>query len=218
MHLFSKMEMHMKNILLWSVSLLAIGITLPASADNYTGYLAKERFQVRLRALGVIPSESSRVNIGGDVKVSNSITPEVDLTYFLTPHIATEVIAGTAHHNLSHSSGASLGETWILPPTVTLQYHFMPEEKFSPYIGAGLNYSLFYGENAADGFSDLNLDSSFGPAAQAGFDYWINDNWGLNLDVKKIWLNVDASLNNGAIKADVDLDPWLVGAGLSYRF
>ncbi|PZP53217.1 MAG: OmpW family protein, partial [Micavibrio aeruginosavorus] len=65
---------------------------------------------------------------------------------------------------------------------------------------------------------DLNIDNAFGPALQAGFDYWISENWGVNLDVKKIWLNVDASLNNGAVKADVDLDPWLVGAGVSYRF
>ncbi|MBP7763462.1 MAG: OmpW family protein, partial [Alphaproteobacteria bacterium] len=38
------------------------------------------------------------------------------------------------------------------------------------------------------------------------------------LDVKKLWLDVDASLNNGAIQADVDMDPWIVGAGVSYRF
>lgn len=99
-----------------------------------------------------------------------------------------------------------------------MQYHFTPKQAFSPYVGAGLNYSLFYGEKAGTGFSDLNIDPSVGVAAQAGFDYWMNDHWGLNMDVKKLWLNVDASLNNGAVKADVDLDPWIVGAGVSYRF
>jgi len=181
-------------------------------------YLAKERFELRLRALGVIPQEKSDVNIGGDVKVSNAITPEVDLTYFLTPNIATEIIAGTARHTLSHSSGPTLGQTWILPPTVTVQYHFLPEEKFNPYLGVGLNYSIFYHENTTGAFSDLNISNGFGPVAQVGFDYWINKNWGLNLDIKKIWLNVDASLNNGAVKADVDIDPWLAGVGVAYRF
>ncbi len=189
-----------------------------SQAAEFSDYLAKERFQLRLRALGVLPQEQSDVNIGGDVNVGNAITPEVDLTYFFTPHIAAEIIAGTAKHSLSHTSGASLGETWILPPTVTLQYHFTPDHNFSPYIGAGVNYSIFYHENTAGGFSNLNIDNAFGPALQAGFDYWISENWGVNFDVKKIWLNVDASLNNGAIKADVDLDPWLVGAGISYRF
>jgi outer membrane protein len=77
---------------------------------------------------------------------------------------------------------------------------------------------MFYGEETGKGFTDLDVDGGVGYAAQAGFDYWLNDNWGLNLDVKKIWLDVDASLNNGTIRADVDLDPWIVGAGVSYRF
>lgn len=189
-----------------------------AYAAEASDYFSKERFQLRVRALGVVPQESSSVNIGGDINVENSITPEIDLTYYFTPNISVEAIAGTSKHSLSHSSGASLGQTWVLPPTVTLQYHFTPDQKFSPYVGAGVNYSIFYHEDTAGGFSDLNIDNGFGPAAQAGFDYWINDHWGFNFDVKKIWLNVDASLNNGAIEADVDLDPWLIGAGVSYRF
>lgn len=161
----------------------------------------------------------SSVNIGGEVKVGNAFVPEVDLTYFITPNIALEAIAATSKHSLNYSvNGASLGKTWVLPPTVTLQYHFMPEETFSPYIGAGVNYSYFYGEDTGAGFTDLQVDGGFGYALQAGTDIWINENWGLNLDVKKIFLNVDAKLNGGAVRADVDLDPWVVGAGVSYRF
>lgn len=52
----------------------------------------------------------------------------------------------------------------------------------------------------------------------AGFDYWLNDRWGVNFDVKKIFLNIDAESNNGAITADIDLDPWIVGADVAYRF
>jgi outer membrane protein len=85
-------------------------------------------------------------------------------------------------------------------------------------VDAVINYYILYREGSGNGFTELNVDGGFGVAAQAGFDYWINDNWGLNLDVKKIWLDVDASLNNNTIKADVDLDPWLIGAGISYRF
>ncbi len=185
-------------------------------------YLAKERFQLRVRALGVVPDEESSVTaagarLNGDIDVSNALTPEVDLTYFFTNNIAAEVIAGTAQHELDFN-GANLGDTWILPPTVTLQYHFAPQSAFSPYVGAGINYSWFYAEDSGAGYNDLEVDGGFGPALQAGFDYWLDDHWGLNMDVKKIWLNVDASLNNGAVKADVDLDPWLIGAGVSYRF
>lgn len=194
------------------------GFSVATQAAEGSGYLSKDRFQVRLRAVGVIPDDSSSVNIGGDVDVGDAVTPEIDLSYFFTDHISAELIAATAQHELDYTGNANLGNTWILPPTVTLQYHFTPDDNFSPYIGAGLNYSIFYGEKSGTGFTDLEVDNGIGVAAQAGFDYWINDNWGLNVDVKKLWLNVDASLNGGAVQADVDIDPWLVGAGVSYRF
>lgn len=205
---------------------MLVSIVQPAMAGenivNGSNWLAKERFQVRVRALGVVPDEQSSVSAGGtplagDIKVINALVPEVDLTYFFTDHIGAELIAGTARHEMDFN-GTNLGEAWILPPTLTVQYHFARDQAFSPYVGAGINYSLFYGESAGTGFNDLDVDNGAGPAVQAGFDYWLNDHWGLNLDVKKIWMNVDASLNNGAIKADVDLDPWLIGAGVSYRF
>jgi len=99
-----------------------------------------------------------------------------------------------------------------------LQYHFTPDSKFSPYVGAGLNYSMFYGEDSGPGFNNLDVDGGVGYALQAGFDYKINDNWYFNMDVKKVFVNVDASINSGAITADVDLDPWDVGVGLGYKF
>lgn len=110
---------------------------------------------------------------------------------------------------------------WILPPTLTLQYHFAPDNKFSPYVGAGINYSMFYGEDDDSGFQGLDVHGGFGYALQAGADYWINDRWGINLDIKYINLevDVDSSLNGTALRADnVDLDPVIIGAGVSYRF
>lgn len=207
-----------------TAALAALAAPAMAQGRSIEGsdWLAKERFQIRVRALGVVPEEDSAVSAGGvaldgNIKVSNAVVPEIDFTYFMTDHIAAELIAGTARHEMDFN-GANLGEAWILPPTLTLQYHFTPDKAFSPYIGAGINYSMMYGEDAGTGFSDLNVGNGVGPALQVGFDYWLNDNWGLNLDVKKIWVDVDASLNNGGIKADVDIDPWLVGAGVSYRF
>jgi len=205
-----------------TVPLTLIAATLFApcayARDLGEGWLAKERFQIRARAVGVMPDEDSSVNIGGDVGVGDAITPELDLTYFITPNIALELIAATAQHSLTYTGDVHLGNTWILPPTVTMQYHFTPDSTFSPYVGAGVNYSYFYGEETGHGFTDLEIDGGFGWALQAGADFWVNENWGLNLDVKKIFLDVDGKLNGGAIRADVELDPWLIGAGVSYRF
>lgn len=133
-----------------------------------------------------------------------------------------ELIAATAQHSLSVSNtaigNAELGTTWILPPTLTLQYHFKPHAEFRPYIGAGVNYSIFYGEDEAAGISKLEVDNAWGLAAQVGFDYALDEHWAINIDAKKIWMNVDASVNNGVARADVDLDPYVFGVGLGYRF
>lgn len=136
----------------------------------------------------------------------------------LNPASALLALLLCSFHDVDYNGTTDLGSAWVLPPTVTLQYHFMPDSTFSPYIGAGLNYSIFYNEDTAAGFTDLNVDNGVGYALQAGSDFWIDEHWGLNVDVKKIWLNVDASLNNGAIRADIDMDPWVLGAGVAYRF
>ena len=211
----------MKKALLFSalVAGTAAGaFSTQAYAKDLGGPWSKERFQIRVRAIDVIPDVDSSVNIGGDVDADYAITPEVDVTYFFTQNIAAELIAATSKHDLEYTGNTALGDAWVLPPTLMLQYHFTPDSQFSPYVGAGVNYSVFYSEDAASGFTDLEVDNGFGYGLQAGAAYWLNDHWGVNLDVKKLWLNVDAKLNNGAIRADVDMDPWIVGAGVSYRF
>ena len=213
------MKFTAKILLMAGVAGIAMA-SLPAQAkDLGEGYFAKERFQIRLRAIGVLADGDGIVeNTTLKTKADDAYTPEIDITYFFTEHVAAELIAATSKHTVS-AGGNNLGDVWALPPTLTLQYHFTPDSKFSPYIGAGINYTVFYGEDDAAGFSDFDVGNGFGLAAQAGFDYWINDNWGLNLDVKYIDLDVDASVNNGALNAyNVDINPWVVGAGVSYRF
>ncbi len=195
-----------------------IAMAQPATAQDQNSIWAKENWQIRVRAIDVIPDVDSSVNIGGEVDADNAVVPELDISYFFTDHIAAELILATSKHDMDYTGNIDLGDAMILPPTLTLQYHFTPDQAFSPYVGAGINYSMFYNEDAAAGFTDLEVDNGVGLALQAGFDYWLDEHWGLNADVKKIFLNVDATLNNGTIRADVDLDPWVVGAGVSYRF
>ncbi|MBL8641416.1 MAG: OmpW family protein [Alphaproteobacteria bacterium] len=195
------------------------GLASVAHADDYKNWMDKERFQIRGRMIAVLANGDGEVN-GTSLKtgVDDAYVPEVDLTYFFTKNISAELIAATAKHTVS-ADAAKVGDTWILPPTLTVQYHFTPDNQFSPYVGAGLNYSWFYGEDSASPFTKMGVDGGLGYAVQAGFDYWINKNWGVNLDVKYIDLNVDVSVNNGALHAyDVDLNPVIVGAGVSYRF
>lgn len=185
-------------------------------------------WMVRLRGLAVVPDESSSVSaIGGKATLGNSVVPEVDVTYFFTENVAAELIAAITPHNV-RGEGTSLGsldlgDVMLLPPTLTLQYHFRPQEVFRPYVGAGVNYTTFFDAKAGNSISSIKYDNSFGYVLQAGIDvglqrFGFDDHWAVNFDVKKLFLNTDVSINGGAIKADVDLDPWIVGVGLAYRF
>jgi outer membrane protein len=182
-------------------------------------------FMVRLRAIGVIPEDnSSSISvIGGSVNATAQAAPEIDFSYFFTDHIALELIAATTKHTITANNTAAgkvdVGSTWILPPTLTLQYHFMPHARFSPYVGVGLNVSFFYSTHAAGGVvNSLKLDTAAAPALDVGFDYNVSGHWFANFDVKQIFLSTTAHINGGAVMAKTSLDPLVIGAGIGYRF
>ena len=184
-------------------------------------------WMIRGRALFVVPQEKASLNIGGapvvggKVDISNSVVPELDITYFFTKNIAAELILGVTPHSVKGAgslAGARIGSAWLLPPTLMLQYHFTDLGAFKPYIGAGVNYTVFFNEKAKGGFTDFDLKDSFGFALQAGFDYMIDQHWGFNFDVKKLFLEPKVKVNNGIVAGKVKIDPWLIGAGLTYRF
>jgi len=180
-----------------------------------------QTWQVRLRGVSVQPIEKSDVSaIGGDVNISNSFIPELDFTYFFNKNVAAELILGTTKHKVVDEKSAlgdvDLGSVWLLPPTLTLQYHFYPTKSLKPYVGAGLNYTIFY--NAKPGqFNDISYDNKVGFALQGGVDYFLSDKYFLNLDVKKVFLKTDVEVN-GSIPAEVNIDPLLIGFGIGMKF
>lgn len=174
---------------------------------------------VRARVVMVVPDESASVTVlGGTVDIDTSVIPEIDITYFFSEHWAAELVLGTSNHSVKATpSNTDLGDVWLLPPTLTVQYHFAPKAQFRPYIGVGVNYTIFYGGDSG-AVDSVEYDNAFGFALQGGMDYDLGDNWVFNVDVKKIWLSTDVSINGGAITADVDIDPWFFGTGIGYRF
>ncbi len=207
---------------------LACGIAGPANA-------AAGDTLIRLRGIIVAPNESSSgitpTFPTEKVKINNSAAPEVDFTYMATDNIGFELIAATTKHHATGTSGTTgsigrLASTWVLPPTLTAQYHFAPASKVRPYVGAGINYTLFYSEKpsaaleAAVGPTKVKMKSSFGWAAQAGIDFDLSKNMFLNLDVKYIDIRTTARLSTTAIGVQtvkVNLNPIVVGVGVGFR-
>lgn len=217
---------------------LLIGATM-LMASTEVAMAAQGDWLVRLRGIVVAPTENStdvtQLPAGSRVGVENAVVPELDFTYFLTDNIAAELILATSPHDIvAEGPIAGLGEiaeVMVLPPTLTLQYHLMPEGDFiRPYVGVGVNYSIFYSQDATDslvntlGQTDVDLDDSVGVAFQLGADFPINDRWFLNADVKYIQIDTDATLTSVADgettvrTVEVDLDPIVAGVGVGFRF
>lgn len=190
-------------------------------------------FVMRMRAIGVIPDEGGAADdgttvINGNTSLDTDFVPELDFTYFLTDNIAAELILATTIHQASvvgsTLGNVDLGTVRLLPPTLMLQYHMLPKGDISPYVGVGVNYTIFYDKSGGAGnkavtVNSIDYSNGFGYGFQVGVDLKIDDKWHLNADLKKIFLNTDINLNNGAVKVnDADVDPWIIGLGLGYTF
>lgn len=190
---------------------------------------------VRLRGIGVLPEDGSsgwRLDgaaiTGADVDISNTVVPELDISYFVTRNLAFELILAVTPHEVDGTGPTingfgKIGDVWLLPPTLLAQYHFDSFHGIKPYVGAGVNYTMFFNEDAGANYSNLKLDDSFGFALQAGVDIHIQGNWFLNIDAKKLWLEPQASVRldpvvPGRVSADVEINPWIIGVGIGYRF
>jgi outer membrane protein len=142
-------------------------------------------------------------------------------TYFINNNWAVEVLASLPFkHDIEAVGGGTVGETKHLPPTVSAQYHFLPDGNIRPYVGAGLNYTFLFEEDF-DG-ADLELDNSFGWAAQVGVDIDISENMFVNAEVRYIDIDADGELTiPGVGKVDIDtveIDPVVVGLSVGFRF
>lgn len=189
---------------------------------------------IRVGGSQVDPDASSGVVTGipgSGVDADDATQLSFNLTYMMTNKWALELLASLPFTHDVNGTGsiAALGEiaeVKHLPPTLSLQYHFAPKARVRPYIGAGLNLTLFFEEKASDslvaalGPTEVSLDESVGLAAQVGVDIGIKGPWFLNIDLRKIDLNTNATLNSGGVirEVDVTLDPLVLTFSIGRGF
>lgn len=204
-----------------SSTALAQSTDLPPAAGNW---------MVRLRAVNLTAANKSdpvpALAIPADaIQINNKVLPELDVSYFFTPNVASELILTyPQQHDVTVMQSALGGPTKIgsfrhLPPILTLQYHFTPASRFKPYVGAGINYTRISNVDLhVPGVGNLDMSrNSIGPALQVGFDYRLTERLYFNVDLKKTWISADVKLAGQTI-SKVKVDPWLLGIGLGYRF
>ncbi|MCE4554054.1 OmpW/AlkL family protein [Roseateles cellulosilyticus] len=174
---------------------------------------------VRVRALNLHSANKDSTGLG--LSVNNKTFPEVDFSYFLTPNIAAELILTYPQKHTLYSNGAEIGSLKHLPPTLTLQYHFIPNGTFRPYVGAGVNYTNFSSVKFAPAVETALHPSiknnSWGGAFQIGADIELVKGTYLNLDVKKVTLGTTV-YSSGNTVGKFKVNPTLASVGLGWRF
>ncbi len=215
----------MKTMVAAAALLAALAVGGAASAEDFQPKAAGT-WLVDVRATSVAPDESGSiitaggVDTGLDVKLNNDTVPSLGISYFLTDKVAVELILATSKHTVSATTAptdTTVHDTWVLPPVLSVQYHPLPAARFSPYVGVGVNYMLFYNGKDLHGFK-VKLDDGFGYSLQAGADIALTGPWSVNVDVKKVFFDTTANINNGALHSNVTIDPLVVSVGLGRKF
>ncbi len=199
---------------------------------------------VRARIINVSPSADSDVitAIGGGtplganatIDVDSKVTLDIDFTWFLTDHFGLELLLDLSSvHDIKGdgdlAGAGKLGEARVLPPALIAQYHFSPRKHSRPYVGAGINYTIFFDEETTPTTTTalgatstgLDIDPTLSFVLQAGIDIDINEDYFLNFDMKYMMLDTTATISaNGsdAATVDFDLNPFVFGVGLGMRF
>lgn len=211
------------------MTLVAAALALSLGASGSALAVQQGDILVRAGVAYVSPTgesdELTSIAAGAKIEADNAASLGITLAYMATDNIGVGLLAAWpfSHDIEAKGSIAGLGtvaETDHLPPTVTLQYHFMPSNSIRPFVGAGVNYTTFFNtdtKGALEGVG-LNLDSSWGLAAEAGVDIDINSDWFVSAQVWYIDINTDAKLGNGIGTYEVEIDPWVGMIGIGTKF
>lgn len=176
----------------------------------------------------MVDPDSSSGTVGGapgsGVEVDDDTQLSFTLGYMMTANIGIEVLGALPFKHEIRGTGtlAGLGEiaeTKHLPPTVSVQYYFMPQGAVRPYVGAGVNYTYFFDEETKGALAgtSIDLDDSWGLAGQVGVDIDISNNWFVNADGRYIDIDTEARLGTGE-QVDVQIDPWVFTLAVGRRF
>lgn len=221
-------------------SILALGVISALVAAPSVFAYEKGDWIVRGGITNVNPNDdASNIFAGGaDLGVSLNVDDNsqlgLNVAYFVTNQINVELLAATPFkHDVDFSvadplgTGTQLGEVTHLPPSLTANYFFMdPSSKFQPYVGAGVNFTIFFdeeftGANTGAGLTDLDLDNSWGLTAQIGADYMLNDKWFVNASARWIDIDTEATFKVGdadGYVSDIQIDPMVYTLAVGYKF
>jgi len=206
----------MKYIKNLKLKALPLTIFLLASTTSWAEE-AGQPWLIRVRATQLNWNNQQNNGLSSvNVAATNVTIPEFDVTYFINQNMAFELSLTYPQKVDVNVSGVAAGNMYALPPSLIAQYHFTDLGAFKPYLGLGGNFTQFTRSNILNGAASVN-SSSTGAVAQIGFDYMLDKNWGVNIDVKYLKIKTDVYVS-GADKGQLGLNPNSYSIGVTYCY
>ena len=206
-------------------AMAAVASLAPIAAQAQTA--AENPWMIRVRAVDLLFQNGQSGGNGSvqalNIKAQNQWIPEVDVSYFFTKNIAAELVLTYPQQvNITAGSGnTNVGKITALPPSLLAQYHFTDLGAFKPYVGLGVNYTIFGNRQnfPALGNSVTVNQSSIGVVGQIGMDYMFDKNWGMNVDLKYATMSTEVkTVSGGTNLGTLTLNPWMPAVGVTYKF
>lgn len=188
-----------------------LGPAVAGAACNDPG-----QWMVRVGAHNIDPTQTSSTAVG-DIDVSSKLGPTFNVDYTFCRNFTVDVLASLPYTHDIKLNGSKVGSTQHLPPTVSLQYHPITDSPFDPFIGVGINYTMFFNTSLNIPGASLDLKNTWGYALQGGVDYKLDRNWRVGADVRYIQIEPDAYINGTNI-GTVKIDPLAYGVTVGYAF
>jgi len=163
----------------------------------------------------VNPKSDNGIVAGGTTTIDGNARPTVTFEYFIRDNLGIELLAALPFKHDINVGGTKAGVTKHLPPTLSLNYHFPTGGALTPFVGLGVNYTLFFQDRSPLG--DLKIDNSWGLAAHLGVDYALSEKGALRMDLRYIDIDSDVKLN-GAKVGRVEVDPLVAGVSYVMKF
>ncbi|MBZ2189684.1 outer membrane beta-barrel protein [Alcanivorax sp. JB21] len=194
--------------------------TLVGAAVLFAGSATAADWVVRGGVHHVEPASDNGQAAGMDLEIGNSTRPSVSVTWMASERVGIEVLGAVPfRHKIELDGLGKVGSTRHLPPTVSVQYHFLPGAVVQPYASVGLNYTRFFHTRTSGALagSKLKLEDSWGLAGQVGVDIPLSERWLVGADVRHMDIDSDVKLD-GAKVGKANIDPWAYGLYAGYRF
>ncbi len=199
-----------KTLVALTLSTALAGLAVPAFAQSQGDWTLGV-------GVGYLDPKSDNGTIANsDAEIDADTRPIFTAEYFIRDNLGIELLAATPFsHDITLGGSIDAGSVKHLPPTLSLNYHFPTNSAWKPYVGAGLNYTIFFDEQSDLG--ELKVDNSFGVSLQAGLDYMVTEKGAVRLNVR--WFDIDSDVTlDGAEIGTAEIDPWLVGVSYVHQF